>query len=179
MHIDKLFAGLLVALGSSYAQATILLSGSVTYADQSSIYWSTTLPDTYVPNASWNHNELIDEHLAVTASVNMVSLDETNGLYTPGPSDGNLWLTFLSPIDLLAGIMSWEWFGWRAGDQYTFDPLAYQVISASDGPLNPVFAIRHTVSISRLSTVPEPATLALMGLGVAGLGLSRRKAKSN
>ena len=58
--------------------------------------------------------------------------------------------------------------GLTLGDTYDFDLF---------------FAERHTVastfridtSIALVSDIPEPATLALFGLGVAGLGWSRRK----
>lgn len=53
------------------------------------------------------------------------------------------------------------------------DVLTFQEITLPDGYRD------GTIAISAGGTVPEPASLALMGLGLAGLGFSRRKAKSS
>ena len=70
------------------------------------------------------------------------------------------------------------WQNWGT-DQYTF------VASDTSGTLQ--FSVTDqaydvgldAVSIAEARTVPEPATLGLMGLGLSALGFARRKRKSN
>lgn len=66
------------------------------------------------------------------------------------------------------------------GDQLTFTTVV-EGISVDDGnPLYFQYTIAGSTNITgkyliRLNTVPEPATLGLMGLGAAGIALSRKR----
>ena len=64
-------------------------------------------------------------------------------------------------------------------DLNTCGAVACQAIwSGIPGIMNGNFVLTQPGAVSRASTtIPEPSTLALLGIGIAGMGLARRRSK--
>lgn len=98
---------------------------------------------------------------------------------------GPLSLTDVALFSLVDGIVDTEWNSWRgvsdfdfggltAGDYVLF--LTWDISDLVGTRLLP--SVGYAGSLKFASAVPEPGTLALLGLGLMGLGLVRRRAKA-
>jgi hypothetical protein len=79
-------------------------------------------------------------------------------------NDGSLVETFTAPSNASVPVVSGKFYG--------FEGIIFDEIRISIAAVNESFSLDN---LQYISAVPEPATLGLFGLGLAGLGFARRR----